>query len=97
MGGVAGPPGAIAGAVIGGIVGALAAGVLDKRDAERAVVDRELDRELDREIGVSGGELGAPNLEHPPATRGVYSVASSGASPSSDSAPAEGPMQPPDS
>jgi hypothetical protein len=55
-----------------------------------------VDRELDAEIGVSGGDLGAPNLKHPPATTGVYSAASSGAGASGES-PAEGPMQPVDS
>ena len=93
MGAIAGPPGAVAGAVIGGIVGAMATGALERGEAERAAVDRE----LDAEIGVSGGELGAPNLKHPPAKRGLYSAASSGAGAMSDSTPAEGPMQPPES
>lgn len=93
MGAVAGPPGAAAGAVIGGIVGAMAAGAVETGAAERAAVDRELDAEM----GVAGDDLGAPNLKHPPAERGVCSMASSGAGASGDSAPAEGPMQPPES
>lgn len=93
MGAIAGPPGATAGAVIGGIVGAMAAGAVERDAAERA----EVDRELDAVIGVSGGDLGAPNLKHPPARRGLYSIASSGAGASGDSAPAEGPTQPPES
>lgn len=93
MGAVAGPPGAAAGAVIGGVVGALAASAVEKDAAERTAEDRE----LDAEIGVSGGDLGAPNLKHPPAKRGLYSAGSAGAGAMSDAAPAEGPMQPPES
>jgi hypothetical protein len=88
MGAIAGPPGAAAGAVIGGVVGALAAGAADRGDAERVAEDSK----LDDEIGVSGGELGAPNLKHPPATSGAYSGASSGTNSSTDSSPAEGPI-----
>lgn len=93
MGAVAGPPGAAAGAVIGGIVGAMAAAALERDSVARAAVDRE----LDEEIGVSGGDLGAPNLEHPPSKRGLYSMATSGAGASGGSAPAEGPIAPPES
>jgi hypothetical protein len=93
MGAVSGPPGAAAGAVIGGIIGAVAAGVLEKNSADRAAVERE----LDAEIGVSGGDLGAPNLKHPPAKTGTYSSASTGAGVSGDSEPAEGPLQNPES
>ncbi len=86
---VAGPPGMIAGAVIGGIVGAVAGAVLDE---ERAV-EAESDKALDDEIGVNGGDLGAPNLKHPPATVGAYSGASSGGgSGDRESSPAEGTM-----
>lgn len=93
MGGIGGPPGAAAGAVIGGIVGAMAAGVAEKNSAYRAMIDRE----LDAEIGVSRGDVGAPNVKHPPPKAGLYSSASSGAGLSGDSAPAEGPMQTPES
>jgi hypothetical protein len=62
MGSIAGLPGAVAGAVIGGVVGAVAAAVLDGQSEDLAA----LDRKLDEEIGVDGGEMGAPNLEHPP-------------------------------
>lgn len=93
MGAIGGPPGAAAGAVIGGIVGAVAAGIAEKDSADRAA----LDRELDAEIGVSGGELGAPNLKHPPAETGAYSGASSGVGVPGESGPAEGPMQNPES
>jgi hypothetical protein len=91
MGAMAGPPGAAAGAVIGGIVGALASSAFETNSADLA----EIDRKLDAELGVSEGDIGAPNLEHPPAKIGAYSAASSGASSSTDSAPAEGPMQSP--
>ena len=52
-------------------------------------------RELDAVIGVSGGEMGAPNLKHPPARRGAYSAASAGST-GVAATPAEGPMQTPD-
>jgi hypothetical protein len=89
---VAGPPGMIAGAVIGGVAGALTGAVLDSEGARKS----SRTRTLDAEIGVSGGEMGAPNLEHPPAKSGAYSAASAGAgSASTGDDPAEGPMQPP--
>lgn len=91
LGMVAGPPGAIAGAVIGGIVGALATAVASERNAE----DDARDRQTDVDIGVTGDEIGAPNLEHPPATVGAYSSAAAGGTASSDETPAEGPMQEP--
>ena len=50
---------------------------------------------LDAVIGVNGGDLGAPNLEHPPATRGTYSAAASGGG-ASAGATADGPMQTPE-
>jgi outer membrane lipoprotein SlyB len=93
MGAIAGPPGVLAGAVIGGVVGAVAGAVLDRSSTERAARAGE----LDAEIGVSGGELGAPNLEHPPAKSGLYSAASTGTGSSTDASPAEGPIQAPDS
>ncbi len=82
----------MAGAVIGGAVGAIAAVAIDNQAAQS--VQRE--RTLDEEIGVIGGEIGAPNLKHPPAKVGAYSPASVGAGSSSDSAPAEGPMSEPE-
>lgn len=93
MGAVAGPPGAAVGAVIGGVVGAVLAAVSDEKDTEEAAADRE----LDEDIGVIGGDLGAPNLEHPPAKRGAYSAASVGVGSSATAEPAEGPMQTPES
>jgi|SRR5580658_5000871 hypothetical protein len=93
MGAVAGPPGALAGAIIGGAIGAGAAAALEQSSAEASVRNEE----LDAEIGVSGGDLGAPNLEHPPAKSGAYSAGSAGTSSSGDASPAEGPIQEVDS
>ncbi|MDB4942195.1 MAG: hypothetical protein JWP97_1729 [Labilithrix sp.] len=93
VGAIAGPPGALAGAIIGGVVGALAVAAVDQDLGDQAAVDRQ----LDADIGVSGGDLGAPNLRHPPAVRGVYSAQSAGASGEAGSSPPEGPMQTPES
>jgi polyisoprenoid-binding protein YceI len=60
----AGPPGAIAGAIMGGIAGALAGAVIDQEASARELRMRE----LDEGIGVSGGDLEAPELEYPQAT-----------------------------
>jgi uncharacterized protein YcfJ len=65
VGAGAGMPGVIAGTVFGAIVGALAGAVVD-RDASRRAAHT---RELDAEIGVTSGEIGAPNLAHPPSHR----------------------------
>ena len=61
LGSVAGPPGAIVGAIIGGAVGVIAGrtGSNDEHIADDA------DQELDEEIGVTSGDIGAPNLKHP--------------------------------
>jgi phage tail tape-measure protein len=92
LGAGAGPPGIVAGAIIGGVVGTLAGAALDSESSRKS----SRTRELDAEIGVSKGELGAPNLEHPPAKIGAYSAASSGVASSSGEDPAEGPMQQPE-
>ena len=94
VGAVAGPPGVVAGAILGGVAGAAAGAALDTESSLRAAHDKE----LDAQIGVDGGDLGAPNLAHPPPTIGAYSQASTGVdadSPSSQE-PAEGPMQVPE-
>jgi hypothetical protein len=93
LGSVAGPPGAAAGAVIGAVVGTLAANALEGQATDAA----DKDRKLDDAIGITGGEMGAPNLAHPPATRGVYSGESAGADGggADNSDAAEGPMQVP--
>jgi hypothetical protein len=93
FGAIAGPPGMVAGAVIGAVAGAIAASALDT-SAEQAA---ERTRELDEEIGVSGGDMGAPNLKHPPAKVGAYSAAvAGGGEMPEDEEPAEGPMQTPE-
>ena len=88
MGSVAGPPGMVAGMVMGAAAGALAGKVLDE-EAERAHVH---DGELDDAIGVTSGDLGAPNLKHPPAKTGAYSVASSGGGGAPARTPSSGPI-----
>lgn len=93
VGSLAGPPGAAVGAVIGAVAGAIMGAAFEDGEAAK---DAE-ERKLDAEAGVSGGEMGAPNLKHPPAKVGAYSGASSGAgSTEGDEEPAEGPMQSPD-
>jgi hypothetical protein len=93
IGAIAGPPGAVAGAVVGAIAGAVTGHAVEKAHERREADDRE----LDAVIGVSEGELGAPNLKHPPATVGAYSGSSMGvgAAEDDDAAPAEGPIPPP--
>ncbi len=93
MGAVAGPPGAAVGAVIGGVVGAVLAAITDSEDKVKEAAERE----LDEDIGVTDGDLGAPNLKHPPAVRGVYSAASVGTAGAAGAEPAEGPIQTPES
>jgi len=92
LGAAAGPPGMVAGAIIGGMVGAVAGSVLHAASLSKA----SRARELDAQIGVSDGDLGAPNLEHPAAKTGVCSTASLGLETSSGEEPAEGPMQEPE-
>jgi phage tail tape-measure protein len=88
LGAMAGPPGAVAGMVMGAATGALVGEILH-REAERK---HARDQKLDDDIGVTSGNLGAPNLAHPPATIGAFSAASVGAGSPSDRPPAEGPI-----
>jgi hypothetical protein len=92
LGAGAGPPGIVAGALIGGLAGALTGGALDSESTRSSARTRL----LDAEIGVSEGDLGAPNLRHTAAKRGAYSVASLGIDSSAGEEPAEGPMQAPE-
>jgi hypothetical protein len=92
LGSIAGPAGAAAGAVIGGVVGAFVAKVSDEEAARVSFHDGE----LDEAIGVTGGDLGAPNLKHPPAIRGTYSAASCGGAGGGGGSEADGPMQAPE-
>ncbi len=93
LGAAAGPIGIVAGAVLGGAAGAAAASALENDATRKAARTRK----LDEEIGVSGGELGAPNLKHPPARVGAYSAVSAGVATTGDDdeEPAEGPLSPP--
>jgi hypothetical protein len=88
LGAIGGPAGVVVGATLGAATGAGAEKVTEGMLAKR----RKRDEVLDGEIGVSGGELGAPNLAHPPARVGAYSTPSSGAG-SVGRTPAEGPME----
>ena len=92
-GAVAGPPGAMAGAAIGAVAGALAERAMELDEEERAAENAK----LDAEIGVTKGELGAPNLKHPPSRVGAFSPASVGVTEGGVRPPAEGPIsEPPD-
>ncbi|HEY8074517.1 MAG TPA: hypothetical protein VIF62_10410, partial [Labilithrix sp.] len=86
----AGIPGLIVGAVLGGAAGALLSLALLRKQHR----DAESEDLYDEELGIVGGSLGAPGLEHPPATVGVYSRASLGGASTGadDDALAEGPM-----
>jgi phage tail tape-measure protein len=94
VGSLAGPVGTAVGAVVGAVAGAIMGAAVENGEAAKAAEDRD----LDEEIGVSEGELGAPNLKHPPAKVGAYSGGSAGTSSSSDDddEPAEGPIQTPE-
>jgi hypothetical protein len=93
IGAMAGPPGMAIGAAIGAAAGAMGAAASSIAAANR----EKNEAELDDTIGLSGGDLGAPNLKHPPSKRGVYSAESAGAGGGGGtSAPAEGPTPPAD-
>jgi hypothetical protein len=92
VGSMAGLPGAVVGALIGGAAGAIGA-VISSEESHRK---DQREEGLDAEIGVSGGEMGAPNLDHPPPSRGTYSASSAGAAGGATAVPAEGPSPPPE-
>ncbi len=71
---VAGPIGLVCGLVVGAGVGGLAAWALQRDEEETA----ERDSQLDIDIGVQGGDIGVPGLEHPPAKIGAFSKEVSG-------------------
>ena len=87
----AGPAGAAAGAVVGAAMGAATGWAVEMHAKDEAVRDRR----LDREIGVVGGEIGVPGLQHPPARIGAFSREVSGAGSVEEAPQAEGPMQAP--
>lgn len=86
---IAGPAGVAVGAALGAVAGAVAEAVLE-HDKE---LDRQHDAVLDAIIGVTSGEIGAPNLKHPPAKIGAYSGSSMGVSAGGGRASAEGPFE----
>jgi hypothetical protein len=90
LGGLAGPPGAVAGALIGAAMGALSSMAFVKVATEH----EKHDEKLDRDIGITEGDIGAPNLHHPPPKVGAFSAASAGADSSSEVEPSEGPIGP---
>ena len=67
IGAVAGPAGAAVGAVLGGAAGAIAEAFVE-RDGRIA---EARSTKLDEEIGITAGDLGAPNLKHPSARVGA--------------------------
>jgi phage tail tape-measure protein len=93
VGVAAGPAGIAAGAVIGGIAGVIVGAVLDQEASRSAIHDDE----IDTVIGVIGGDIGAPSLQHVPADVGTCSLASAGVAPPGDDESADGPFQVPES
>lgn len=91
LGAFAGPVGALAGAIGGSIVGA----VLAIGHNRQMHWDAEEEERIDRELGIIDGDIGAPNLSHPPPSiGGLYSATSMGISPSLEANVAEGPFNP---
>jgi hypothetical protein len=90
LGGLAGPAGAAAGAIIGAAMGALSSVAFATVAAEHGAHDEKLDRDL----GIAEGDIGAPNLAHPPPKVGAFSSAAAGAEGSSGTEPSEGPIGP---
>jgi hypothetical protein len=70
VGAAAGPPGIVAGTIIGAVAGALTGAAMDGASLR----EEDHERDLDAQIGVSGGDLGAPHLAHPPEKAGAGSV-----------------------
>ncbi|MEO8875112.1 MAG: hypothetical protein ABI461_05950 [Polyangiaceae bacterium] len=91
-GAIAGPAGSIAGAIVGALAGGIAVAAIERSDKANEAHGRE----LDETIGVSGGELGAPNLKHPAAKIGAYSGSSTGGATVATESPSEGPFQAPE-
>ena len=90
LGGLAGPVGAVAGALIGAGIGALSSMAFEGVTAARDVHEEKLDRDL----GIAEGDIGAPNLPHPPAKVGALSGASAGVHSPSGGALSGGPIGP---
>ena len=94
LGAIAGGP---AGAIVGGIIGAAMGATTGWAADEHTVEEIEADKALDEEIGVTKGDVGAPNLKHPPARVAALSAEAAGASgaQSQDAHDADGPLGPP--
>jgi hypothetical protein len=91
LGAIGGPPGAVVGALLGGAAGAAASWALEAEKVE----ENAREEKLDEELGVSGGDIGVPGLQHPPPQRGTYSSAAMGAGTATESDEeelAEGPI-----
>jgi hypothetical protein len=54
----------------------------------------EHEEKLDRDLGIAEGDIGAPNLPHPPAKVGAISAASAGVHSPGGSTPSGGPIGP---
>jgi hypothetical protein len=90
IGAIAGPPGAVVGAILGAAIGGTTGKALEDNAEDEAIIDEKLDDRL----GLNGGPMGAAPKNQPPARFGAYSAGSSGvAPPSTQTFPAEGPMQ----
>ncbi len=92
LGAAAGPPGILAGAILGAAAGAITVAGMEVAAKHTSARSEELDLAL----GISGGSIGAPNLDHPPPSRGVFSGGSLGVGGPAEESPAEGPMQSPE-
>lgn len=98
LGAFAGPVGILAGAIGGSIVGAVLA-IGHNRQIHLEALEEE---RIDRELGVIHGDIGAPNLRHPPPRAGGLYHSSSlgvggtgGGYDTNEGVVAEGPMNPP--
>jgi hypothetical protein len=89
---LAGGVGLGVGILLGASAGVLSGWTLQGQEQESS----ERNSQLDFEIGVVGGDIGAPNLEHPPAKIGAFSKEATGSG-STSSEPASGPfLRPPE-
>lgn len=88
VGALAGPPGAAVGALIGGAVGAAAAVATERSEHEKQAHEEQ----LDRDIGVIGGTIGEPSLQHPPPSHGLFHADTLGVA-SGGMEASDGPMQ----
>jgi len=86
-----GPIGAVVGAAIGAAMGAVSGWGADQASQDQDAVDAQ----LDEEIGVTAGNIGSPNLRHPPSQINAPSAAASGAGATDSEADAAGPIQNP--